>query len=60
MHVEHEVLIDKLHHYGIRGTALQWFKSYLHNRMQFVTIDGEDSDVKHMKYGVTQGSILGS
>ena len=26
--------------------------------MQFVTIDGKDSDVKHIKYGVPQGSIL--
>ena len=57
--VEHEILIDKLYHYGIRGAALQWFKSYLHNRMQFVTIDGVDSGVNNMKYGVPQGSILG-
>ena len=57
--VEHDILIDKLHNYGIRGTTLQWFKSYLSDRTQFVTIDGVDSDIKHMEYGVPQGSILG-
>ena len=57
--VEHDILLDKLEHYGIRGMALQWFTSYLSGRMQFVTINGTDSSVKHMQYGVPQGSILG-
>ena len=45
-------------HYGIRGTAWQWLNSYLSDRAQFVTIDGLDSDAKHMNYGVPQGSIF--
>ena len=57
--VEHSILLRKLEHYGIRGTALQWMRSYLENRMQFVSIDGTDSKTRHMKYGVPQGSILG-
>ena len=57
--VEHNILLDKLQHYGIRGTVLKWFQSYLSDRKQFVTIDGVDSDTKLIKYGVPQGSILG-
>ena len=43
----------------VRGKASQWITSYLHNRMQFVSIDGTDSKTRHMQYGVPQGSILG-
>ena len=57
--VEHSILLKKLYHYGIRGTALNWLKSYLENRQQFVTINGKDSSKKEIKYGVPQGSILG-
>ena len=57
--VDHEILLHKLYHYGIRGTALQWFRSYLANRQQFVTVNGVDSTTTEMKYGVPQGSILG-
>ena len=57
--VDHTILLHKLHHYGIRGTALQWFRSYLSDRQQFVTIDGVNSTTKHMEFGVPQGSILG-
>ena len=34
--VDHEILIKKLFHYGIRGTALSLFTSYLMSRKQFV------------------------
>ena len=57
--IEHPILLKKLEHYGIRGVALQWFQSYLSNRQQFVTIDGENSSKKAIDYGVPQGSILG-
>ena len=49
----------KLEHYGIRGLALKWMTSYLKNRSQFVSLSGENSSIKHMQYGVPQGSILG-
>ena len=57
--VDHEILIKKLDNYGIRGIANKWFKSYLSNRYQFVSINGKDSDVKPVKHGVPQGSVLG-
>ena len=57
--VEHTILIKKLEHYGIRGIALEWLKSYLGNREQFVTINGKNSTKKPLMFGVPQGSILG-
>ena len=57
--VDHDILLSKLEHYGIRGLANNWFKSYLTNRNQYVSINGFDSALKEMKYGVPQGSVLG-
>ena len=57
--VDHTVLLDKLHHYGIRGPALSWLKSYLSNRKQYVSVNNSDSSTMGITYGVPQGSILG-
>ena len=57
--VEHETLLHKLKHYGIRGNAWEWIKSYLRNREQYVTVNGKNSKRTPLLYGVPQGSILG-
>ena len=57
--VDHCILLDKLYFYGIRGMALDWFSSYLHDRKQLVNYCGCESDLKKIKCGVPQGSILG-
>ena len=57
--VNHEILISKLEHYGIRGVPLQWFKNYLSNRLQYVQIKDCKSKKMTVKCGVPQGSVLG-
>ena len=57
--VNHYILLLKLHHYGVRGKASEWFQSYLSNRKQFVCVNGHDSDSLPLTCGVPQGSVLG-
>ena len=57
--VEHDILLKKLHHYGMRGNTYDWIRSYLNNRKQYVSINGVTSTPTEIKYGVPQGSILG-
>ena len=57
--VNHHILLSKLHHYGIRGVANKWFSSYLSNRYQKVSLNGESSTTLPVSCGVPQGSILG-
>jgi hypothetical protein len=51
--------LKKLVKFGVRGTALDWFKSYLSNRTQCVDVDGVLSDVKDILMSVFQESALG-
>ena len=58
--VNHQILIEKLHRYGIRGVALDWFTSYLSNRSQKVQLHNATfSSLRSVDCGVPQGSILG-
>ena len=56
--VNHEILLRKPEHYGIRNTSKSWFRSYLENRKQLVSLNGTDSETQIMKHGVPQGSVL--
>ena len=48
-----------MNHYGIRGVSNDWFKSYLSNRFQYVSINGYKSGLAAINCGVPQGSVLG-
>ena len=57
--VNHDTLVTTLEHYGIRGNALSWFKSYICGRSQYVSVNGFTSDLLPITCGVAQGSVLG-
>lgn len=57
--VNHHILLNKLKHYGIAGTCLKWFQSYLSNRRQFTVLNQIISGTAAVPSGVPQGSILG-
>lgn len=57
--VDHDILLKKLHNYGIRGQVLDLFKSYLSDRFQCVSVNGFTSEYLSMTVGVPQGSVLG-
>ena len=57
--VPHSILFKKLSAYGISGSLLEWLKSYLINRFQFIEIDNCRSDIFEITSGVPQGSHLG-
>ena len=58
--VDHNILISRLETvFGLRSTVLDWFKSYLHGRQQFVSVNNVSSPLKQLFFGVPQGSVLG-
>ena len=58
--VNHSLLLSRLENsFGITGTVLQWFHSYLTVRSQFVEINDTKSSVRDLTVDVPQGSVLG-
>ena len=58
--IDHVTLLRRLNiHYGISGSALSWFKSYLLGRTLTVLVDGQTSTSVPLTFGVPQGSVLG-
>ena len=57
--VPHNLLLQKMEHYGIRGVIHDWFKSYLTHRTQSTIFEKSASSPLPISHGVPQGSILG-
>ena len=57
--VNHDILLAKIDHYGIRGNALSLFRSYLSDRKQYTVIENFKSKTCNINCGVPQGSVLG-
>lgn len=57
--VNHQFLIDKLYSIGIRDSPLNWIKSYLSGRKMIVKMEDITSEMRDVKLGVPQGSVLG-
>ena len=53
------MLLTKLNHYGICGILNDWFKSYLSNHNQYISISGYDSGLTAKNLDISQGSYLG-
>ena len=57
--IDHELLLKKLSIYGATPSSVAWFKSYLSERKQFISLRKTTSKQLTVKQGVPQGSILG-
>ena len=58
--IDHKILLHKLGRYGVRGTALDWFESYLTGRTQQIRFnDHASNNINAINFSVSQGSILG-
>ena len=55
----HQISLSKVEHYGVKGCALNWFRSNLSDRQQYVSTNGSSSSMVKITCGVPQGSVLG-
>ena len=56
---DHEIIGQKLEHYGVFAKELSWFISYIINKKQYGRIIGVDSSINGINVGVTQECCLG-
>ena len=58
--IDHQILLSRLETvFGLRSTALQWFRSYLLDKNQCVVVNNSASSSYPVMFGVPQGSMLG-
>ena len=57
--MDHRILIKKLGAYGIRGISGAWFSTFLSNRKQFCSVNGQQSGARLVTCGIPKGSCLG-
>jgi hypothetical protein len=58
--VDHDTLLQRLRtSYGLDGIVIDWFRSYLCCRTQYVRLSASMSKTSTAKYGLPQGSVLG-
>ena len=55
--IDHELLLKMLLIYGATPSSVAWFKSYLSERKQFISLGKTTSEQLTVKQGVPQGSI---
>ena len=56
--VNHDILLHKLDHYGIRGLPNKWFQSFLSGRSQYASMKDKSSNKLPTTLGVPKGSVL--
>ena len=58
--IDHAIMLDILQHdFGITGSALKWFESFLCQRKQRILVNESLSNEVNLEFGVPQGSCLG-
>ena len=59
--IDHSILLSRMESIlGVKGSALQWFKSYLLGRKQMIKINDDLSENQEILWSVPQGSLLGA
>ena len=57
--VNHDILLDKLNYYGVKGISNMWLVTFLKERYQYATIKEYNSEKLMSTNGLPQGSVLG-